>query len=49
MLSSVNHVEARDRKSLWAGVARNFSIMLPERNSLGTSSSLGGSEGDCDV
>ena len=47
MLTSVDDIEARDRKSLWGRVAGNVGIVLPERNISGTSSSFGGSKGNC--
>jgi hypothetical protein len=40
MLSSVDDIEARDWKSLRDWVSGNFSIVLPERDALGRSTSL---------
>ena len=46
MLSSVDNIEAWDWKSLWDWVAGNFGVVLPEWNSLGSSTGLGGSKRD---
>ena len=46
VLSSVDDIEARDRKSLGDGVFGNVGIVLPKRNALDTGSSFGGSKGN---
>jgi hypothetical protein len=47
MFSSVDDIEARNRKSLRDGVSGNLSVVLPKRNSLDTGSGFGGSKGNC--
>ena len=47
VLSSIDHVEAWDGKSVRAGVASDVGVVFPERNSSGSGSSLGSSNGNC--
>jgi hypothetical protein len=49
VLSTIDDIEAWNRKRFWDWVASKISVVLPERNSLDTSSSLGGSKGDYGV
>jgi hypothetical protein len=46
VFSSIDNIEAGNRESIRSGVSSNVGIMLPERNSLRSSSGLGSSEGD---
>jgi hypothetical protein len=48
MFSTIDDVEARNWKGLWDWVSGNLGIVLPKRNSLDTSSSLGSGKRDCD-
>ena len=42
VLSSVDDVEARNRESLRDGVSSHIGVVLPQRDALGSSTSLGG-------
>jgi len=44
VLSPVDNVEARNRKGIRGRVSSNISVVLPEGNTLGSSSSLGSSK-----
>jgi len=47
VFSSIDHIEARNGKDIGVGVSSKVGIMLPERHSLGSSSSLGSGKRDC--
>mmetsp|Transcript_48245 Transcript_48245/g.145814 ORF Transcript_48245/g.145814 Transcript_48245/m.145814 type:complete len:391 (+) Transcript_48245:949-2121(+) len=44
VLTTIDHIEARNRQSLGGGVSSNISIVLPEGDTLRGSSGLGGSK-----
>ena len=47
VLTTVDHVEARDRERVRDGVAGNFGVVLPERNATRSGTGLAGGQGDC--
>ena len=47
VFTTINNIEARNGEGLWDWVTGNIGVVLPERNSTCTGSSLGSSKGNC--